>query len=311
MRYASLVFSVATLITPGLSAGVRQVVDLAFPHAGVSEVKVAWGADYGHPIIFAGDINGDGFDDVLFRRPVLAPGPIYTILIYGQAATPTSLNFEALRKTFFRHGGGEDGGIYPYGNPPYSAAGDVDGDGYDDFLFGASNADWNGWSRSGIVLLIFGAETYPDEVDLEAPEQSGLRVLRFVPEGPNFGTGFSHGSIGDMNADGVVDIAIGATGAPREVGGAPGAGRVYVVFGGWDPQASEIILGNVGRGVPGSIIRGITASEEPNELGDALGGVLSPGGDLNGDGIDDLLVVAELRGNEQDSTPDLLGCLGF
>jgi hypothetical protein len=287
----------ASLLEPCSSAGTRQIVDLAYPHRGVSEVKVDWGAAYGNPIAFVGDIDGDGFDDLLLREPFSELGPNYTVLIYGQADAPATLDYDALRKTRFRNGDPETG-IYPHDDTPYAAAGDVDGDGYDDFLVGAPMARPNEVDRGGSVLLLFGAPHFPTEVDLEAPESSGLRVQRFLPEGPVFGTGVSMATVGDVNADGLIDLCIGAPGAPRETGGNPGAGRVYTVFGGWDPAVPELLLENVGHGLPGFVVRGITETNEPIEHGDSLGYAIAAAQDVNGDGFDDFLTAAPVRHSE-------------
>src|SRR2546428_3487580 len=88
-RVSAAVSVVALLLATGrTSAEIRTVLNLRYPANGVTHVTVDWGEVYGNPVAFAGDVDGDGFDDFLIRDPDpnhgYSPG---TILVYGQAQT--------------------------------------------------------------------------------------------------------------------------------------------------------------------------------------------------------------------------------
>jgi len=95
-------------------------------------------------------------------------------------------------------------------------------------------------------------------------------------------TGTSVDGGGDINGDGIADLIIGATFA--DPNGA-NAGRAYVVFGSNDGFAAEIDLAELNGGI-GFALNGA-------EEGDQAGRAVSFVGDVNGDGVDDLLVSAD------------------
>ena len=94
-------------------------------------------------------------------------------------------------------------------------------------------------------------------------------------------SGYSVSSAGDINADGLADLIIGAYGA--DPNGESAAGSSYVVFGTTDNTAIE--LSDVADGTGGFIINGQTAY-------DNSGRSVSSAGDINGDGLEDLIVGA-------------------
>ena len=114
--------------------------------------------------------------------------------------------------------------------------GDVNGDGFADFMIGAPAAnDSTGTANAaGRAYLIYGGtepESRPNKtVDLDNPTaNSDLNILTFVNNIPNAATGRAVSSAGDILADGLPDIAIGAPNA--SVNGAPNSGAVYVISG--------------------------------------------------------------------------------
>jgi Ca2+-binding RTX toxin-like protein len=161
-----------------------------------------------------------------------------------------------------------------------AAAGDMNGDGIDDFVVGAVGADPHG-SSSGAAYVVFGtASGFPVSFSLASLDGTNGFKISGELAGDYVGKAFGHG---DFNGDGIADLAIGAIGSDIH-GSASGA--VYVVFGKNTAQAgafSANIDVSALTGPNGFQINGTAASEH-------AGSWLSSAGDINGDGIDDILV---------------------
>ncbi len=159
------------------------------------------------------------------------------------------------------------------------AAGDVNNDGYADLIIGAPVADGTA-ADSGAAYVVFGgASGLPDVLDLGALDGSdGFRLSGFA-KGDY--AGFSVGSAGDINGDGYADVVVGAMGADDN---GASSGAAYVVFGKAGGFAPEIDLSKL-DGTNGFKISGAAA-------GDLAGGAVHAAGDLNGDGIGDVIIGA-------------------
>jgi hypothetical protein len=149
-----------------------------------------------------------------------------------------------------------------------AAAGDVNHDGFDDILIGAPAAG----TGAGRAYVVYG-RAQPARVALKTlPSKSGERAF-FVLDGvAGDAAGNSVAGIGDMNGDKFADFAVAAS------AGNGGLGSVYVVFGG--ALSGGLSLGGPSA-TPGATLSGKSA---------AIGALISHGGDVNGDGIPDLLV---------------------
>ena len=163
-----------------------------------------------------------------------------------------------------------------------SEAGDVNGDGLDDFIIGARQADPNG-ADSGAAYVVFGSKDGRN-VELSDIEAGiGGFVIRGVSAGDNAGASTHGGS--DVNGDGLADIVVGAR---HDDPNGNNSGAAFVVFGKKDTTAVELSAIEAGTG--GFVINGANA-------GDIAGNKAVLTGDVNGDGIDDILVSAQGDGS--------------
>ena len=215
----------------------------------------------------AGDVNGDGLDDLLIGLP--QGNSAY--VIFGKREGNADIDLSDLSASDgFRIQGDYDQSIVSV-----DSAGDVNGDGYDDVLIGSPDKALNP-DEHGAAYVVFGKEGGFGTVDLEnlAPGEG------FALEGDgNASIARTVSSAGDINGDGYGDIAIAARG-----------GRIYVVFG--------------RSGGFGGIDLSAMAPSEGFEIKHDFDGVRADGiasaGDINGDGYDDLLIgrpdAADKRG---------------
>ncbi|MCT7950581.1 FG-GAP-like repeat-containing protein, partial [Ancylothrix sp. C2] len=223
----------------------------------------------------AGDVNGDGLADLIVgaRYADTAPnndaGKSY--LVFGKTNN-TAINLNSLGTGGFIINGEAANDFSGYS---VSSAGDVNGDGLADLIVGARLADTAPGNNAGKSYLVFG------KADTTAINLSSLGTGGFIINGEAAfdQSGASVSSAGDVNGDGLADLIVGA----RYADTAPGnnAGKSYLVFGKTDNTAID--LSSLGSG--GFIINGEAAS-------DFSGQSVSSAGDVNGDGLADLIVGA-------------------
>src|SRR5262245_3634860 len=263
----------------------------------------------GYSVSSAGDVNGDGFDDVIIGA-LGGDGPGNTrdsagdsYVVFGKASGfAAEIDLAAVA--------GGAGGFVIHGQDTadqsgwsVSAAGDINGDGVDDLIVGALNAAGPGNTRAGAgdSYVVFGkASGFAAEIDLAAVAGG---AGGFVIHGQNAGdqSGLSVSSAGDVNGDGFDDLIIGAPSGDGPGDTRSSAGDSYVVFGDAGGFAAEIDLAAVAGGTGGFVIHGQNAT-------DSSGISVSSAGDVNGDGFDDLIIGAdngdgpgETRSNAGDS----------
>lgn len=121
-------------------------------------------------------------------------------------------------------------GIDPAGLSGYSVsgAGDVNGDGIDDFVIGAPGAEPDGGEFVGASYVVFGRRG-GFGASFELSSLDGANGFRIDGDDRTSNSGLSVSSAGDVNSDGIDDVLIGAPNA--DPGGNNSAGKSYVLFG--------------------------------------------------------------------------------
>ncbi len=217
------------------------------------------GSCAGHSVAGAGDVNGDGYDDILVGAPYAGSaiaydrGAVY-LFLGGPDERPQRIDLNDADASFLGTAGGNHAGRSVAG------AGDLDGDGYGDFLVGSNGND------GGRVHIVFG---HPDGWGMNEI-LGNMAVTISAPPGGDATIGLNVAGVGDVDLDGYDDFVFDAYSE------APG-GVVYLVLG----RASGWANADLEDALDASFL---------GHSGDSAGITLAGTGDANGDGAPDLLV---------------------
>ena len=199
------------------------------------------GNKFGYSVSSAGDVNGDGYSDVIIGATGFNTneGRVYIYLGGVSMNNVADFNFT-----------GSTGDIF---GTSVSSAGDVNNDGYDDVIIGASGY----FGNTGYTIIYYGGDPMNVVADV---------FIAGGAAGNNFG--YSVSDAGDVNNDGFDDVVVGAYAYNSTVG------RAYLYFG----------------GSPMNDVADVTYTGPSSSLW--FGVSVSGAGDVNGDGFDDVIVGA-------------------
>lgn len=267
-RIAIAIVAIAFMAGDASASGGTVARDL-LSEANIQLAGAAAGDNAGLRVAGAGDVNGDGVPDLLIGAPKASysgrsgSGAAYVVFSQPDMA---SVDLGSLGSDGYVVGGAaafDDTGVV-------ANAGDVNGDGVPDAVVGAP-----GSFGGGAAYVVFGKATSA-AIDLASLGTNGFRI-----SGGDGRVGAAVAGAGDLNGDSKADVVIGAPDATKPGGCCFNYGAAFVVFGKTDTSAVDLTsLGSSGYRIDGA------------SFGDHAGGAVSSAGDVDGDGMGDVLVSA-------------------
>ena len=266
----ALVIMLASLPVLGPSQGLTGGKNVSLSTVPTTFVGEDYSDRAGFSIAMAGDVNGDGYTDILVGAPEdetmkgnYSTGQTY--LIFGKASGwGDSVNLKFADASFIGEARDDRSGYSVAG------AGDVNGDGKADILIGMFN-DASGLTKGKAYLILGKANGWTKNMTLDHADAA------FVGENDGDHAGYSVASAGDVNGDGKADILIGA---PGNGDGGANAGKAYLLLG---RATWPALLG----------LSDADASFVGSGSGERAGTCVAGAGDVNGDGKADILIGAD------------------
>jgi hypothetical protein len=233
----------------------------------------------GASVASAGDVNGDGQEDLIvgareYESFNLQIGRAYVVFgpIPEEARALSDLPGVTIEGSQFGAGTGK----------VVAGLGDLNGDGLDEVMVTSDVADTDDWENTGLLHIFDGATLSrgDDQITVDA-------ALGTVQGRSNYNwLGVGVTATNDMNGDGVRDVWVGASG---DRAGALAAGAVFLLSG-------SDLMGETASGALDSAILEVIGTEEGAYLGSSLG----VPGDVDGDGIDDFTLGIPLSAGRGD-----------
>lgn len=254
---------ITLLIIFSLSIGPYLMIDLSGADISLSSTTTITGSSsvelFGWNISAAGDVNGDGYDDLIVGAPGYDNNRGRAYVFFGYHDFTGALNTINANITI---NGSAQGDRFGW---DVSGVGDFNKDGMDDIIIGAPG----NYSDKGACYIFFGNDSLPyfmNTIDANITVTGGF---------PSDMLGSAVSNAGDVNNDGYTDVIIGAPGNESNTG------------------ATHIIYGNDTVGVS-IILDAINANVTffGNNSNDYFGSSVSDAGDINNDGFDDVIIGA-------------------
>ena len=228
-----------------------------------TELSSSIAGEFGWSVASAGDVNGDGFEDVVvgawqYDRGQTNEGAVF-VFLGSESGIPDSLESDAATLIESNQNNAQLGSSV-------ASAGDVNGDGYDDVIAGAWFYD-DGENNEGAAFVFLGGPGGIPDGDVGSAsarlqsDQSSAQMARSVA------------SAGDVNGDGYDDVIVGAS---------------HYDSGQTNEGAAFVVLGGPG-GIPSGSASEVGSQLESNQATALMGWSVASAGDVNGDGYDDVI----------------------